>query len=64
MLSIETEARIADFIKIAARYENHIEIVRQVLAEQPRFEPYALFRRLDYNKNGYLTLNDFYQFLK
>lgn len=37
--------------------------MRQVLAEQRAFEPYTAFRRIDRNRNGFLTITDLEKFL-
>jgi len=64
MVSIETEARIVRLIMEIAKEERGIEVVRQVLAEQPLFEPYAAFQRIDRHYRGYLTSGDLRHFLK
>ncbi len=47
MLSYETKLKLAEFLSVFAEQEQQIETVRQLLCEQPTFEPYAAFRRID-----------------
>lgn len=42
-----------------ARAEKQLEIFRQTLCELENFEPYAVFRRLDYQRKNYLQVDDF-----
>lgn len=44
--------------------ERKVEITRQVLAENPQFEPYSAFKRLDFDNNGYLTPFELLAFLE
>ena len=64
MMSKETEARVARVIMTIAQEEKAIEVVRQVLAEQSQFEPYAAFQRLDRQYHGYITSSDLKRYLK
>ncbi|CDW74571.1 ef hand family protein [Stylonychia lemnae] len=56
MLSLETEARIAKIFLI--------EGTRQVLAEEPDFEPLTAFNRIDFDRKGRLDANDICEFLQ
>lgn len=47
MLSSETSTIICDFLISLARTEKKLEVIRQLLAEENEFEPYAAFRRID-----------------
>jgi Ca2+-binding EF-hand superfamily protein len=62
MISLETENRLATLIVGIADQEREVEIVRQVLCEQPLFETYSAFQRIDRNKRGYISTRDIYKF--
>jgi Ca2+-binding EF-hand superfamily protein len=47
MIGLQTEHKLAQLLKSIAEGEKEIEVVRQVLAEQPDFEPYTAFKRID-----------------
>ena len=64
MLSLETERRLAKLLMGTAELEKQVEVVRQVLAEQALFEPYAVFQRLDRQSKGYLSPKDLMNFLR
>lgn len=64
MLSVETSTRLAELFWSVIEGERQVEIVRQVLAEQDRFSPYAAFRELDRFHNGFLTSADLVEFLR
>jgi hypothetical protein len=64
MLSLETEARLARLLTAIAEGEKRIEIVRQVLAEQPMFEPYAAFQRISKDVKSLLEASHLHHFLK
>ena len=63
MLSYRTQLKLAHFIKALAEAEKHSEIVRQVIAEQLLFEPYTAFRRLDTDRNSFITTKEISDFL-
>ena len=48
MCSIETEKRIAKLFIILAEGERTIEISRQVLSDLKEFDPYQIFKNIDY----------------
>ncbi len=64
MLSLETKTRLSVLIKAIAESEKKIEIVRHVLAEQPMFEPYAAFQRIDRLGRKCISSSDIVSFLK
>eukprot|EP00826_Nyctotherus_ovalis_P038171 TRINITY_DN3563_c0_g1_i10.p1 TRINITY_DN3563_c0_g1~~TRINITY_DN3563_c0_g1_i10.p1 ORF type:complete len:524 (-),score=118.15 TRINITY_DN3563_c0_g1_i10:267-1838(-) len=64
MLSLTTEARLADLIGAIADNERQLEARRQDLVRDPLFSPYAAFYFLDRAKTGYLTAFDIRSFLK
>ena len=64
MPSIQTFYRLADLLKAIADGEKQIEITRQVLAEKSAFEPYAAFRRIDRNANGFITSFELLDYLR
>lgn len=64
MLTVETTTRLAELFWRVIDGERQVEIVRQVLAEQPDFSPYAAFRTMDRLQKGYLTSTDLVDFLR
>jgi len=64
MISLETDARLVRLILAISKEEKALEVVRQVLAQQSKFEPYAAFQRLDKKYRGYLTTSDLKTFLQ
>jgi Ca2+-binding EF-hand superfamily protein len=64
MLTVETSTRLAELFWAVIEGERQVEIVRQVLAEQTLFSPYATFRALDRFDQGYLTSADLVDFLR
>ena len=58
-----TNARIIQLILAIAKKEKSIETIRQVLAKQCEFEPYAAFLRIDRGCHGYLTTSSLMSFL-
>ena len=63
MLSYDTRSILRDFFLEVAVHERQIEVLRQILAELPEFEPYAAFRRLDRLRKGFITANEIREFL-
>ena len=63
MQSVETEARLARLIITISEMERQIEINRQIVAEQPLFEPYAAFQRIDREGKDYITPTDLNKFM-
>jgi Ca2+-binding EF-hand superfamily protein len=64
MISIETERSLANLFMIISESEKQCEIVRQVLADQPEFEPVSVFQCLDSLNEGYITSSDLLQFMR
>lgn len=64
MLALETEHELAQLIMAICREEKAQEVLRQVLAEQTLYEPYAAFQRLDRDSHGYLSSRDLHRFLR
>ena len=63
MLSYETKKQLSSLLLSLSEGERQLEIVRQILCEQPDFEPYAAFCRIDRLHQGYLTAVDIKNFL-
>ena len=63
MSSFKTQMKLAKLIQIQAENEHKLEIQRQLLAEQQEFEPYRVFKRLDRQRQGHLTIQDLTSFL-
>lgn len=64
MLSTETEKNLALLIQAIADNERHIEVKRQIVAENLLFSPYSAFLRLDKFRQGFITVQDLKGFLK
>ena len=64
MLSEQTTEILKAFLIAVADHELTIEKQRQYLGRLEEFEPYATFVRLDRNNQGFLTPNDFFNFMK
>ena len=62
MLTYETKNKISDLLIAISDGERQIEVVRQILAEQEEFEPYAAFRRIDRQRNGLIGVNQLQMF--
>ena len=58
MLSIESEARLAECFLRAAEDEVEVEYLRQVLSARANFQPRELFQRVDRTGAGFITLAD------
>eukprot|EP00347_Sterkiella_histriomuscorum_P016452 403353122 len=63
MLSVETEARIANIFVVIAQFERKLETKKQVLVELEDFEPITCFQRFDRLKRGKIDANDIQDFL-
>jgi Ca2+-binding EF-hand superfamily protein len=63
MLSVETKHNIREFLQTIGDYELSIEQLRQRLAANPDFEPYAAFLRLDKGQMKNLSPEDLLIFL-
>ena len=63
MLSISTQRKLASTIQAIAEAERQSEVARQILAEQPLFEPYTAYKRLDQSRAGELNYSDVIEFL-
>lgn len=64
MILPETEALVVNLIISIAKEEKSLELLRQVLSEQPLFETYAAFQRIDRKYRGHITSNDIKHFIK
>jgi len=64
MFNHETELRFHRLLLAIAKFEKNIEESKQMLANNIRFEPYAAFKRLDRDCNGYLTKEEILEFLR
>jgi len=64
MIGLQTELKLAHLLKAIADGEKDIEVIRQVLAEQPDFEPYTAFKRIDRDANSSLSLFEIHDFLR
>ena len=54
---------VGDLLSILVINERDLEIMRLILAEQPDFEPYAAFRRLDVQTKDHLSAGDLKAFM-
>ena len=63
MVSIDIDNKIIKILLTIARNESQIEVIRQNLANEPYFEPYAAFQRLDRHFRGYVSSGDLKAFL-
>jgi len=64
MIGLQTEHKLAQLLKSIADGEKEIEVTRQVLAEQPDFEPYTAFKRIDRDSNSSLSTWEIIDFLR
>ena len=62
-MSKETELLLVNLLLKLSTYERLVDVVMQVLSNQPNFDPYSLFQRLDRDKKGFLVLEDFKKFM-
>lgn len=56
-------SKLAGFMIMVAEDEQNIERVRQSLASNPDFEPYAAFSRIDRENKGYICGKEIRDFL-
>eukprot|EP00331_Platyophrya_macrostoma_P021349 CAMPEP_0176446816 /NCGR_PEP_ID=MMETSP0127-20121128/24576_1 /TAXON_ID=938130 /ORGANISM="Platyophrya macrostoma, Strain WH" /LENGTH=546 /DNA_ID=CAMNT_0017832973 /DNA_START=42 /DNA_END=1682 /DNA_ORIENTATION=- len=63
MLASDTRSILQDLLHDIAGHERQIEVLRQILCEQPDFESYATFRRIDRLRRGFITAADITEFL-
>ncbi len=64
MLSSETESKLSKLFMVLAEGENNSEIIRQVISEQPNFEPFLLFKILDRDNKNFIDEYDIVDYLK
>ena len=64
MLSLGTENLITNLLLIVADGEKAVEVIRQVLADQPDFDAYNTFGYLDRERKSYLDEYNIQEFLK
>lgn len=55
---------LADLLLAIGESERQVELMRQILGEQPDFEPYAAYTRLDENRKGKVDEVDLLYFLE
>jgi len=63
-LTLGEVSRIFKIFKIISDGERQIEIIRQVLSEISRFDPFATFKYFDFENKNFLTKNNFLHYLK
>ena len=63
MISQETNELFIEIFLTILQYENSLEIIRQVLAENPNFECFTAFKRLDLENKNYIDENNLFEFL-
>ncbi|EGR31118.1 hypothetical protein IMG5_117610 [Ichthyophthirius multifiliis] len=63
-MSLRIQLRLASVLQSLAEGEQKTEVIRQVLAEQSSFEPYAAFCRLDLGKKGFILASDIQEFFQ
>lgn len=63
MISVQTQLRLARFIKATADLESSVEITRQSLAENEGFEPQLAFKYLDASNQNFLSEKELKHFL-
>jgi len=64
MFNHETEIRFHRLLLALAKFERNIELMRQKLAKEYNFEPFAAFQRIDRDCNGFITKEELIDFLK
>lgn len=63
-MSIETRTKLGDFLLTIAEFEQEIEQKRLKIAQNPEFEPYLCFTRIDREQKGHITAYDLNMFLQ
>jgi Ca2+-binding EF-hand superfamily protein len=63
MLSYNSRHLLKELLIQIGQQERQLEVVRQILCEQPEFEPYTAFRRIDRLRKGFITSTDIFDFL-
>jgi hypothetical protein len=58
------ELELAQYFMEVAESERKMDVYRQLLAEQPSFEPYSAFMRLDPTRSAEISCYDLLEFLK
>jgi len=64
MLSVETESIVSKLLLNLAASEKYSEVIRQVLADQMEFDPWAIFRYFDRENKNFIDEYNFSDFLK
>ena len=64
MQSLDTEADLVRLLMGIAKAELSAERARQFLANQPLFEPYAAFQRIDRELHGIISSDNLKAFLR
>ena len=63
MLNFQTERTLARFFKAIANVETQVEAIKQILADNDRFDPYTAFKRIDSKNLGYINAKGLEAFL-
>ena len=63
-LQPETQQVLMDLIEMFGRLELECESQRQLLASIPNAEPYAMFRRIDRDNDGFIKSIEILSFLR
>ena len=63
-LSVETELKICNFLMEINKFEKSIEISRQNLNNVNNFEPYVIFKIIDYDSKNEISSNNLKYFLE
>ena len=64
MLERDTEFKLADTLLCLAKGEKNIEITRQLLSENPDFDPMKLFNCIDINKTNKIEAENFINYFQ
>ncbi len=62
--SLTTKKRLARILMHVGEQECALELARQALCNCEQFEPYAAFKRIDRNGQGYVTAYDIEEFTR
>lgn len=49
------ERILAEFLDVIGKLEEKVEVTRQILVENDKFDAIKAFKRLDYNLDGMIT---------